>query len=797
MKTFNTHKNFIIKKTVVFYATSLALMLIPISSIANDLPAGWEVYNQSVIDNLVDDSSNNVSIEDLDFKRSQLLKDGHQSPTLSSNSNPILTRFTWDTSNDNIISTTTSFIDNSVSASLLEDVENLYPVEDNHYVNTSYEIYSADAVSLTASSDKDAIAYGSSQIQVPHTLSTGTQGDDDYRAFSINTKALLEISADNLPSELDSNASAIVLKQADGQIIGNGSFTADNNLQIMLNSDVSVNDAQLSDNTIDFTSNDSAISVSIPRTPSMIESGFQMPVASENYHPSDPQLYLYSTAGGSLLAEGEFTDSSKTDITIKQYANDNEASLKSHLDDGKNIYLEFKKSNGMTSAQWIKNENITPSLTPETVTSLVDTVVGYKILATISDQYPHMYVVNKSQSNQLSSAILQAKLGKTANNDVAIAEYAPGYNKSNIAINNRHVDDGRYPNSASYGVTWGNGGGSNGFGSILLLSCSEETNYYNSSICNSTVYSYNIMERNYNYDVYETSVVSESSLVDMQQMALDITSNNANALIVPSLSLNNSILVGENAPLIYDMANGGYLLNTNPDDFANLSGQNNHLELGGTTIIETVHARKSLALYGKDALKSCQSTQAAVADALGLDPAEFARNLSTGLDIQGNTIAQENVVSQLSDMNQTITNCTTDIATRVNSGDEIATNACTISAGSKIDGAVYVHNQAQQGTKDNHVVWIKFKDDSEKIIANRLVLLIANVADNGNISFGVGQIACLTNAQNGSYSLSEGENNEIIGSIIGDGQSCAYANLETIKDNLGDYPFEDEGTDCE
>lgn len=123
-------------------------------------------------------------------------------------------------------------------------------------------------------------------------------------------------------------------------------------------------------------------------------------------------------------------------------------------------------------------------------------------------------------------------------------------------------------------------------------------------------------------------------------------------------------------------------------------------------------------------------------------------------------------------------------------------------ANSKVESACWVNSA--------RVLWFKLKQDSEVIIRDTVIAMIPRQTIVGNTenydpvtdaskiqySFTRHNAQCLTDAQNGAISLTNGQNSPVIGGLFGAGETCAYySNLKEFT-NL-EYPFSGDEATCE
>ena len=764
------------------------------ANLSSDLEgAGWTVHNADLVDNLTG-NGDAVTLEQMDFDADDLTSGYGLANGLMSTSGGMLmmspTTTVSDASLYDFNQSWSSDLGPIYQYDLANDIENAYPAADGNYVNVNMKLISSEVATLDGSDAQSVINIGDGiSIVAPETFTYKTSDDPDYREYAFEVQNNITSSSSNLPSALDTNATDIKLLNKDGDAIGVGSVENINGtktLNITPNAGVSNDQTKALSNTLSYVDGDGNAQTFVQGSPEsyemrLVNNSYGVDVDIDKY----PYLYVvnnhdYTKADvigeAKLTREGyisvsEFYDgNTKEDIGLKnQWSNDFAAVLqcetpncninssnvkKVHLEDGLVAFTYREPVIESAPVEAYDGSLITDAMPGRNI-DVIDANNEYKVHAVLTQRPDGTLALERFQHGNTIETI-KAGLG----DDSMEIRY----------INNR----------------WG-------------------FSYPDTNL--------NLIE---GYAT-ETAFLGElPSYPAGQGVPLNFTGGTElvtspitghSGMMLPAVMLINpdgskDARWGSDAAVQYDAATQSYSLIT---DSANYVGGSGEYSLVLDAVIETVHAEKSLNLYGS-APGMASTSGSSGETAAGLDAIvhnaswdQLAQSLGIELDnwvtglseVENKT--EEQVQSQLSDLEESITACVTKIGTDLNSsGSGIGNYQCeTIAATSKIEKACWVDSREQKA------LWIAFDEDSFVTIRERFLLLIPNQVDNGgNItySFGVNELACLTNAQNSSFSLSQGENNELMGSIIGEGQKCAYTEL----DALGiDSPFEtrqDDGT---
>ena len=140
----------------------------------------------------------------------------------------------------------------------------------------------------------------------------------------------------------------------------------------------------------------------------------------------------------------------------------------------------------------------------------------------------------------------------------------------------------------------------------------------------------------------------------------------------------------------------------------------------------------------------------------------------------------EIATAQLADFEDIATVCASTIQTEENSqAKSIDNRACEAGAAtSKIERVCYADEPG--------VLWFHIREDAHRNIAGKNIALVAaqeNLAGNIAISFGAGEVICLTDATHPTTQMvSRASNNPLIGELMGTGQSCLYIDFSDNND---------------
>ena len=154
---------------------------------------------------------------------------------------------------------------------------------------------------------------------------------------------------------------------------------------------------------------------------------------------------------------------------------------------------------------------------------------------------------------------------------------------------------------------------------------------------------------------------------------------------------------------------------------------------------------------------------------------------SAGL-VNAKDFGLEIATAQLADFAAVATDCGSTIQTEENAESESVDNReCNVAAStSKIQRVCYADAEK--------VLWFHIKADSHKNLAGKNIALIpaqSSLGGNIAISFGAGDVICLTDATHPTTEMvSKESNNPVIGELMGTGKSCLYVDFSVTNDSV-------------
>ena len=762
--------------------------------------AGWTVHNADLVNNLTGNGEA-ITAEQMDFDADDLLSGYGVANGLMSTSEGMLIMSPTVTVNDpslyQLNNSWSSDLGSIYQFDLANDIENAYPAADGNYVNVNMKLISSEIATLDGSDAKSVIDIGNGiTINAPETFTYKTSGDEGYREYTFAVESQVASSSSNLPNDLDTSSSNIELLNKDGNVLGVGTVKSINgvkSLNIQTNSGVTKAQAESLSNTLSYVDGSGNAQTYVQGSPvsyemSIDNSSKNIGIDINKY----PYLYVldsHNSNNANVIGEAKLTRDGHISVSqfYDNYTKDN---------------IGIAPHNRIEAAAILQCETPNCNITNSRVTK-----------AEIRD--------NRAEF------IYREPVVQTT----AVVAFDGSFLPNNVQsgqIQVRHAQEhesypfGTLPRKAQLGL--------NNDGSLTIKSL-----YYDYSaediragLLDGTLYVQYVLTNGQTRQQRTITELEGHSLVQAvlgedpiypegQGLSLGLTHNTAlvtnavtghTGMMLPSVMLINpdgskDARWGSDAAVQFDYETDTFNLIT---DSANYVGGSGEYSLVLEAMIETVHAEKSLDLYGSSPSGVASSGSSGGGAAASVDAIvhnaswdQLAQTLGISLDdwvtglseVENKT--EEQVQSQLSDLEESITACVTKIGTDLNSSSGgIGNYECeTIAATSKIEKACWVDSPEQKA------LWIAFDEDSFVTIRERFLLLIPNQVDNGgNItySFGVNELACLTNAQNSSFSLTQGENNELMGSIIGEGQKCAFTELDALEI---DSPFkvrQDDGT---